>query len=172
VDVLRNTAEAHKGQLDIDILDAGRFDEASQSCAQSAPTAIAGTIPPDECLVIRAHSEAAGCLLILSVANDGTIQQLFPNAEGNDAEGRVTAGSTKILDDKYGFALQTSLDAGHAEEHNRIVALVTKTPDALRDFTNGDSRAMNVPPGNVKQLEETLDAQVQAAAVQDYVVAK
>ena len=92
----------------------------------------------------RVHSERSGHLLIVDVAADGTVTQIFPNeySERFGAGARIEAGHTVgIPNPYYGFKLRAAEPTGQGI----LFAIVTEDPVSLDDLAGADRGFEPVP---------------------------
>ena len=97
-----------------------------------------------EVVTYRVHSERSGHLLIVDVAADETVTQLFPNrwSERAGAGAMIEAGRTvEIPNPYYGFRLQAAEPTGPGI----LFAIVTEDPVSLDDLASPD-RGFDVIP--------------------------
>jgi hypothetical protein len=175
---LIEAAEKGDGQVKVDILDAGAFS--GGRCDKASAPAAAGLLPVNECLVVKVTSVVAGYLLLLDVGEDGKITQLFPNrySEKSYANGHIAAGSLTLPDSTYGFALPTSLDAGHQQERNRVIAVVAQDKSVFGALGEANKGFGDVGSDGLARLEVVLKPKPGpggnvgrwAAGLHDYVV--
>ena len=100
-----------------------------------------------ETVTYRVRSERSGHLLIVDVAADGTVTQLFPNRFSEQAgeSAAITTGRTvEIPNAYYGFRVVASPPAGHGN----VFAIVTEDPISLDDLV-GPNRDLR-PVANAK----------------------
>ena len=86
-----------------------------------------------QAVVYRVRSGRAGHLLIVDVAADGTVTQLFPNrySERAGTGARIAAGRTVAVPNaRYGFRLTAAPPAGRGA----VFAVVTEDPVSLGDL--------------------------------------
>ena len=100
-----------------------------------------------ETVTYRVRSERSGHLLIVDVAADGTVTQLFPNrfsAQAGESAAIATGRTVEIPNAYYGFRVVAGPPAGRGS----VFAIVTEDPISLDDLV-GSNRDLR-PVANAK----------------------
>jgi secreted trypsin-like serine protease len=150
-------AEKNDGQVKVDILDAGAFQENSGTCSRVAALETAKAMPVNECLKVRVTSAFPGYLLLLDLSEDGKITQLFPNSFSEKAFHNGKVGTRPlVVPDTDAFELPTSLESDHRQERNRVIAVVSQNKISIGNLGLSKSVAGEVLATEVARLEVVL----------------